>query len=206
MYQNDTRIIRFLLWCALLWFETKRFSQIWFQDYFTDTPAIIKVNWCELSHWSRNNMAVMFQTTFSNAVSWTKIYQFWLKFHWNLIVKVQLTIVQHWLRQWLGTNQATGHCVKQWGLVYWRIYASLGLNEIINLKDMWQTYTKTCNTAKKKKRSSYYDLYQRNVTIEMGRKGPHIKIPEIYILCLSLAHWGRLTRKCVINLSHHWFR
>ena len=32
-------------------------------------------------HWDRDNMAAMFQTTFSNAFSWMKTYEFWLWFH-----------------------------------------------------------------------------------------------------------------------------
>ena len=43
---------------------------------------------------------------------------------------VQLTIFQHWFRWWLGAVQATSHYLNQWWLVYWRIYASLGLNEL----------------------------------------------------------------------------
>ena len=37
----------------------------------------------------------------------------------------------HWFRQWLGADQATSHYLNQWWLIYWRIYASLGLNELI---------------------------------------------------------------------------
>ena len=32
------------------------------------------------------------QTTFSNVFSWMKMYEFWLKFHWSLFLRVQLTI------------------------------------------------------------------------------------------------------------------
>ena len=38
------------------------------------------------------------QTTFSNAISWMKMFEFRLKFHWSLFLKVQLTIFQHWFR------------------------------------------------------------------------------------------------------------
>ena len=77
-------------------------------------------------------MAAIFQTTFSNAFSWIEMYEFRLGFHWSLFLRVQLTIIHHWFRQWLGAGQATSHCLNQWWLVYWRIYASLGLNELIN--------------------------------------------------------------------------
>ena len=51
-----------------------------------------------------------------------KIYKFWLRFHWNLFPRVQLTIFQHWFRSWLGATQVTSHNLDQWWLVYWRIY------------------------------------------------------------------------------------
>ena len=38
----------------------------------------------------------MLQTTFSNAFSWMKIYEFWLKFQRRLFLRVQSTIFQHW--------------------------------------------------------------------------------------------------------------
>ena len=70
------------------------------------------------------------QTRFSNAFSWMKMYEFHLKFHWSLCLRFQLTIFQHWFRYWLGAVQATSHYLNQWWLVYWHIYASLGLNEL----------------------------------------------------------------------------
>ena len=70
------------------------------------------------------------QTTFSNAFSWMKIYEFRLRFHWNLFLRVQLTIFQHWFRWWLGADQAASHYLNQWWLDYRCIYASPGLNEL----------------------------------------------------------------------------
>ena len=51
-----------------------------------------------LTHGGRDKMAAIFQTTFSNAFSWMKIFTFWLRFHWSLFTRVQLTIFQHWFR------------------------------------------------------------------------------------------------------------
>ena len=76
-------------------------------------------------------MAAISQTTLSNPFSWMKIFAFRLKFHWSLFLRSQLTIFQHWFRKWLGADQATSHYLYQWWLVYWRIYVSLGLNELI---------------------------------------------------------------------------
>ena len=49
-----------------------------------------------LTHWGRDKMAVVFQTTFSNAFSWMKMYEFPLRFHWSLFLRFELTIFQQW--------------------------------------------------------------------------------------------------------------
>ena len=51
-----------------------------------------------LTHWGWDKMAAIFQTTHSNTLSWMKMYEFWLEFHWSLFLRVQLTIFQHWFR------------------------------------------------------------------------------------------------------------
>ena len=83
-----------------------------------------------LTHWGRDKMDVISQTTFSSAFCRTKMFELRWNFHWNLFLWVQLTIFQHWFRQWLGADQATSHYLNQWWLDYWRIYASFGLNEL----------------------------------------------------------------------------
>ena len=67
-----------------------------------------------LTHWGRDKMAVIFQTIFSNAFSWMKMFNFRLRFHWIVFPRVQLTIFQHWFRWWLGAVQATSHYLNQW--------------------------------------------------------------------------------------------
>ena len=84
----------------------------------------------ELTNWGRDKMDAISQTTFSNAFSWMKMHEFRLRFHWSLFQRFELAIFQHWFRYWLGAGQATSHYLNQWMLVYWRIYASLGLNEL----------------------------------------------------------------------------
>ena len=49
-----------------------------------------------LTHWGRDKMAAISQTTLSNAFSWMKILEFRWKFHWSLFLRVLLTIFQHW--------------------------------------------------------------------------------------------------------------
>ena len=43
-------------------------------------------------------MAAIFQTPFSNVISWFKMYEFRVKFHWSLFLSVKLTIFQHCFR------------------------------------------------------------------------------------------------------------
>ena len=50
---------------------------------------VTPLNWlsrnpCCLTHWGRDKMAAIFQTTFSNAFSWMKMFKLRLRFHWSL--------------------------------------------------------------------------------------------------------------------------
>ena len=69
-------------------------------------------------HWDLDKMATNFLTTFSNACSSMKMYDFLLRFHWSLFPGVQLTEFQHGFRWWLGAGQATIHYLNQWWLVF----------------------------------------------------------------------------------------
>ena len=53
-----------------------------------------------LTHWVREKMAAIFQTTFSNTYSWTKMYQLRLKFHWSLsrFLRARVTIFHYSVR------------------------------------------------------------------------------------------------------------
>ena len=74
--------------------------------------------------------ATISQTTFWNGFLWMKMYESWLQFHWRLFLGVQWTILQYWYQWWLGTDQATSHYLNQWWLLYQRMYASFGVNEL----------------------------------------------------------------------------
>ena len=97
-------------------------------DQFSSLVLQLKhTTWDSLTHWGRVKMDANFQTTFSKAFSWMKMYKYRLRFHWSWFPRIQITIFQHWFRWWLGTGQATSHPLNQWWLVYWCIYASLKL-------------------------------------------------------------------------------
>ena len=102
----------------------------WFisTNYTMDTLVwhIIMANcnterWVNLTHWGRVKMDAISQTTFWSAFSWIKMYEMRLKFHWSLLLGVQLILFQHWFRWWLGADQTTSHYLAQWWLIYWRI-------------------------------------------------------------------------------------
>ena len=59
------------------------------------------------------------------------INEFWLRFHWSLFLRVQITIFHHWFRQWLGMNRQQAIIWTKGDLVQWRIYESPSLNELI---------------------------------------------------------------------------
>ena len=50
------------------------------------------------THWGRDEIAAISQTTFSNTFSWKKMHEFRLRFHWSLFLRVHLIIFQHWFR------------------------------------------------------------------------------------------------------------
>ena len=54
------------------------------------------------SHWTK--WPQWWQMIFSNAFSWMKIIDIRFNLHWNLFPGVQLTISQHWFRQWFGAE------------------------------------------------------------------------------------------------------
>ena len=92
-----------------------------------------KTRTSQVTDWGRDKMDAISQTSFSNAFSWMKMLEFRLRNHWNLFARFEVTISQHWFSWWLGADQATSHYLSQWWVVYWRIYASLGLNELTPL-------------------------------------------------------------------------
>ena len=75
-------------------------------------------------------MDAISQTTFWSAFSWMKMFELRLKFHWSLFQRVQLTIFQHCLDNGLAPIRRQAIIWTKWCLFYWRIYASLGVNEL----------------------------------------------------------------------------
>ena len=88
---------RFRQWLVVCSVPIHCLNQWWFViNHTTRNKFPASIN--SLTHWGRNKMAAVSQTTFSNAFSWMKMYEFWLKFRWSLFLSVQLTVSHHWLR------------------------------------------------------------------------------------------------------------
>ena len=61
--------------------------------YNETAPSLLMLPLCDwLTCLPLDKMAAVLQTIFSDAFSWMKIFVFWLKFHWILFLRVQLTI------------------------------------------------------------------------------------------------------------------
>ena len=118
---------------------------IWWRHHTTTAyQHIIKgtINFLPLTHWGPDKMTAIFQTTFLNSCL-IIIHKFRLKFLWSLFPRIQLTIFQHW--------PAPIHYLNQNWLFYVRMYASLGLNELITSKPK-------LSTTRKKRMSIYKQI------------------------------------------------
>ena len=69
--------------------------------YLHDNGSICIATTTSVTHWGRHKFAAILQTTFSDALSWMKMYEFLLN-----------------------------NVLNQWWLDYRRMYASLGINEL----------------------------------------------------------------------------
>ena len=66
-----------------------------------------------LTCWAWDKMATILWMSFQNVFSWMKTVLFLSKFNWNLLPMFQLTISQHWFREWLSAEDVTSHCLNQ---------------------------------------------------------------------------------------------
>ena len=92
---------------------------------WTFTPHILYLNVINnhaLTHCGQDQMAAIFQKTFSNVFSWKKMYEFRSRF----VPKGRIDNIPALVQKMAW---ATSHCMNQWWLIYQRICASLGLNE-----------------------------------------------------------------------------
>ena len=53
-------------------------------SHFVPTTSMCST---QLSHWGRDKMTTVSQTTFWNVCYWIKMYEFWLRIHWGMFLK-----------------------------------------------------------------------------------------------------------------------
>ena len=94
-------------WCACYWIwapliQLSVFGIVMFcclSKYLIWNASIQVPTTCAwLTHWGRDRMEAISQTTFSSAFSWMKMFELESKFHWSSFLRVQLTIFHHWFR------------------------------------------------------------------------------------------------------------
>ena len=110
--QLDCETFGVFLWHRLLMYfwAMSQFGRAVSQQHIGYAPNIPKGH---STHWGRDNMAAILQTTCLDALSWMKILEIRFKFHWNLFPVVQLTIYLYWFRERLGGEQTTRHYQNQ---------------------------------------------------------------------------------------------
>ena len=77
---------------ATVKFTSIRSWQIWEILTFLPPDSLVCFDSAMLTHRGRDKMAAISQTTVSNAYPWMKMFEFRLKFHCRLFLRVQLTI------------------------------------------------------------------------------------------------------------------
>ena len=119
---NATWFANIVVWCV-----NKKFGHNP-QHYFTGTGIMIPrvdstttlkymgniAQTAPLTHRGRDKMDAISPMTFSSAFSWMKMFEFRLKFHWSFFPKGPINNIPALVP-----------------IMAWRIYASLGLNELI---------------------------------------------------------------------------
>ena len=145
-------------------------------------------------------MAAIFQTTFSNAFSWTNIYQIWLKVHWSFVPKgpmnniPALVQIMAWRRpgdkplsEPMMVSLLTHICVTrpQW-VKNTKIYAMLWVH--INHRqtpiyhtDVWAFVCYTITKVIKILNNRYQMTWPRNIA--------KCQMKLIYFSCIAKIHW-----------------
>ena len=97
------------------------------------TSLLLRDTSSTLTHWGRDKMTVTSQTTLSNTFSWMEMWDFQLKFHWSLFLRVQLTaLVQITAWHWPGDNP-----ISKPMMVVWLMHKCVTRPQWVNLKWIW---------------------------------------------------------------------
>ena len=79
--------------CVCIWHDDTHVTACWSHSF-----GVSSYNVCPFNTLRPRQMDAIWQTIFSSAFSWMKMFEFLLKFHWSLFLRVELTIFHHWFR------------------------------------------------------------------------------------------------------------
>ena len=97
-------------------------------------PEFVTANFTGLTHWGWDKMSDISQTTFSNAFSRTKIYELQIMFNSSLSLRSNYQYPCTGSDNGLAPTRRQAIIWTNDGLGHRRIYASLGLNELMRHK------------------------------------------------------------------------
>ena len=81
---HDLKLPNNAVWFAFLFPNVTLNEQIWPLNIFVNfviSSCAYDLHETRITHWGRDKMATILQTTYSNAFSWMKVVIFWIKFH-----------------------------------------------------------------------------------------------------------------------------
>ena len=71
--------------------------------------------WAELTHWGRDKMVAILQTTYSNSFFFYETVEFQIKFHWNIFLRDRFTMSYLWfVIAWDRTGNNNYIYMNQW--------------------------------------------------------------------------------------------
>ena len=112
-----------------------------------------------------------------NQLADDKKVEFQITIHWNMFLRDQLTIWRHRFRQWLDAERAKAIIWTNVAMLYWRIYASLGINELTRY---W-----VGSITPRSENSSNSDFPKHTISRPQGR----------VMGCLLGVHWKIMTAR-----------
>ena len=120
-----------------------------------------------LTHLSLDTIFAISQMIFSKAFSWIKCFIFWLKFHWSLFLRLQLTITQHWFK-YLVPNRWQAIIWTNADPIYRCIYVALGGDELRSFMIQECMLTdESCVTWKNNSTSIYHNSTHSFIPVNM---------------------------------------
>ena len=74
-----------------IWIAMEKLFMKWVHIQHSDSYLTVDLTTfiITLTHWGRDKMVTIFQTTFSKSCCWIKMFEFRLKFHWILFLRAQ---------------------------------------------------------------------------------------------------------------------